>query len=179
LKRVITVGCACIGAAVVAVSLAGVSAASDEGHARSLAAKQCAAEKRADKAAFRALYGKRAMRNCIKGTTDEVADELKKAAKECKAERQADPDAFRETYGGNENGRNAFGKCVSGKVRAEIAADVAEFKNAAKACKAERDADPDAFRETYGANENGRNALGKCVSTHVREDEEPAPEPWL
>jgi hypothetical protein len=177
LKRAITLGCACIGASLLAVSGATAGVA-DKDRGRTLAAKQCAAEKKADKAAFRALYGKHAMRNCIKGTTDEVVEELKNAAKECKAERAADPDAFRETYGANENGRNALGKCVSGKVREEMREDVAEFKNAAKECKAERAADPDAFRETYGANENGRNALGKCVSTRVREDEEePAPEP--
>jgi hypothetical protein len=63
-------------------------------------------------------------------------------------------------------------------VRAEGKEDVAEFRNAAKECKAERAEDPEAFREAYGTNENGRNALGKCVSTHLREDEEePAPEP--
>jgi hypothetical protein len=176
LKRVIILGCVCIGASLLAVSIAGAGATGDQDRGRSLAAKQCAAEKKADKAAFRALYGKHAMRNCIKGTTDEIEDDLKNAAKECKAEREADPDAFRETYGANPSGRNAFGKCVSSKVRAEMREDVAEFKNAAKECKAEREADPDAFRETYGANPNGRNALGKCVSTHVREDkEEPTP----
>jgi Cu2+-containing amine oxidase len=176
LKRVITFGCVCIGASLLAVSIAGAGATGDQDRGRSLAAKQCAAEKKADRAAFRALYGEHAMRKCIKGTTDEIQDELRNAAKECKAEREADPDAFRETYGANPNGRNALGKCVSSKVRAEMREDVAEFKNAAKECKAEREADPDAFRETYGANPNGRNALGKCVSTHVREDkEEPTP----
>jgi hypothetical protein len=178
LKRVITLGCTCVGASLLAVSLASAGNGTGEDHGRSLAAKQCAAEKKADKAAFRALYGKHAMRNCIKGTTDEIEDELKNAAQECKAEREANPDAFRETHGANANGRNAFGKCVSSKVRAEMREDVAEFKNAAEECKAERETDPDAFRETYGTNANGRNALGKCVSTHVREDEEePAPEP--
>lgn len=53
----------------------------------------------------------------------------------------------------------------------------AEFKNAAKECRAEREADPAAFEETYGANANRRNAFGKCVSGKVKDDEEPAPEP--
>jgi hypothetical protein len=172
LKRMITIGCVCLSASLLAASLASAGNGGSQDQARNLAAKQCAAEKKADKAAFRALYGKHAMRNCIKGTADEVADELKNAAKVCKAERAEDPDAFRETWGGNENGRNALGKCISSTVRAEIAEDVAEFKTAAKECKAERAEDPDAFREAWGANENGRNALGKCVSTRVREAEE-------
>ncbi len=172
MKRMITLGCACVSASLLAASLASAGNGVSEEHARNLAAKQCAAEQKADMAAFRALYGKYAMRNCIKGTTDEVMEELKDAAKACRAERAADPDAFREAWGANENGRNALGKCVSSAVRAEIKEDVAEFKDAAKACRAERAADPAAFREAWGANENGRNALGKCVSTGVREAEE-------
>jgi len=39
------------------------------------------------------------------------------------------------------------------------------FKNAAKECKAERKADPVAFKEKYGTNKNGKNAFGKCVSS--------------
>ena len=172
MKRMITFGCVCLSASLLAASLASAGNATSEEHARNLAAKQCAAEKKADKAAFRALYGKHAMRNCVKGTTEEVVDELKNAAQECKAARAEDPDAFRDTWGANENGRNALGKCISSTVREEIAEDVAEFKNAAQECKAERAEDPDAFRESWGANENGRNALGKCVSTLVREAEE-------
>ncbi len=41
------------------------------------------------------------------------------AAQECRAERDADEALFAETYGSNKNGKNAFGKCVSGKVTAE------------------------------------------------------------
>jgi hypothetical protein len=37
-------------------------------------------------------------------------------------------------------------------------------KNAAKACKAERARDPEAFKTTYGTNPNKANAFGKCVS---------------
>jgi len=57
---------------------------------------------------------------------------------------------------------------VSQKVRADRREDTAEFKDAAKECRAERAEDPDAFQETYGANENRRNALGKCISGKVR-----------
>jgi hypothetical protein len=40
-------------------------------------------------------------------------------------------------------------------------------KNASKLCKALRaEMDTELFRTTYGTNENGRNAHGKCVSKH-------------
>ena len=42
------------------------------------------------------------------------------------------------------------------------------LKNAAKACKAERAADPAAFTTKYGTNKNGKNAYGKCVSATAR-----------
>ena len=48
------------------------------------------------------------MRNCIKGTTDEVKSESKSASKDCKAQRDADPQAFEDTYG-----KHGLGKCVS------------------------------------------------------------------
>jgi hypothetical protein len=172
LKRVITIGCACACASVLAVAVASAGNATSDSHAKNLAAKQCTAQQKADPAAFRAAYGDHPMRNCIQGTTPEVSAELKNAAKECKAERDADPAAFRQTYGSNENGSNAFGKCVSKKVRAEIREDVAEFKNAAKECRAERQADPEGFRQTYGKNHNGRNAFGKCVSSKVKHAEQ-------
>jgi hypothetical protein len=137
----------------------------DKSHsAKNVAAKQCAAEKKADKAAFKSFYGKHAMRACIKGETPEAATELKNAAKECKAARADDPDAFAEAWG---SGKNVFGKCVSQTVKKGDKAEVAEFKNAAKECKAARADDPDAFSEAWGGK---RNALGKCVSATVRAD---------
>jgi hypothetical protein len=171
-------------AAAMALSVASGTAADGNGHAKNLAAKQCTAEKKADKAAFKATYGpKHAMRTCIKGETPEVKGDLKNASQECRDERSADPALFNETWGSNtpggENshggGKNAFGKCVSSKVRAEIDDEVAEFKNAAQECRAERTADADAFSETYGTNapagENShgakKNAFGKCVKTKV------------
>jgi hypothetical protein len=53
-------------------------------------------------------------------------------------------------------------------VKHEIKKDTTEFKNAAKECRAARDADPDGFHETWGTNHNGRNAFGKCVSSKVK-----------
>lgn len=81
------------------------------------AAQQCRVLRKADKAAFRSLYGKGAMSRCIKAQKQVAKAELKNAAKECKAERAADPDGFQATYGTGKNGRNALGKCVSAKVR--------------------------------------------------------------
>ena len=46
------------------------------------------------------------------------------------------------------------------------------LKNAAKACKAERAADPAGFTTKYGTNKNGKNAYGKCVSAKARQASE-------
>jgi hypothetical protein len=99
----------------------------------------------------------------------------KNAAKACKAERgttDATVAAFKANYGTNANKANAFGKCVSGKVKKAEADDETEAseqaeENAAKKCKAERgttDATVAAFKAKYGTNANKANAFGKCVS---------------
>lgn len=90
------------------------------------------------------------------------------AAKTCKAERAADPAAFQTKYGTGKNGKNAYGRCVSQTAKAAAAAKVADETkadvSAAKSCKAERAADPAAFKAKYGTNKNQTNAFGKCVS---------------
>ncbi len=96
------------------------------------------------------------------------------AAKACKAERaQMGAQAFAAKYGTNANKANAFGKCVSGKVKkAEAEAEASEQarENAAKQCKAERTAlGVEAFKNKYGTNANKANAFGKCVSKHAKE----------
>ncbi len=170
----LTIACAVVLSSVAVTGAATAANGNSGDHARNLAAKQCAAEKKADKAAFRAVYGDHAMRDCIKGQTPDSSADLKNASKECKAERAGDPDAFAAAYG---DGKNAHGKCVSTKVRADRHEAVADFKNAAQECRAERELDADAFRETYGSNGNdgsngqGRNAFGKCVSQKVHEAE--------
>ena len=167
MKRLTTAACLC---AVAGMSFATVASA-DSGKPNNIAAKMCQAEKQADKAAFEATYGpKHAMRNCKRAHRDEGSAAAKNAAQECKAEREADPVAFEQTYGTNDNYSNAFGKCVSSKVKAAVEEDAEEFDNAAQKCRAERQADPEGFQETYGTNRNGRNAFGKCVSQRVRED---------
>ena len=147
---------------------------------KNAAKAQCKAERGksdATREAFNAKY--RGVSHCVRqnAAEEEAENETahKNAAKECKAEREADPEAFKE-YGTNKNGKNAFGKCVSEKAKekkaemdAEDAQDVAEFKNAAKKCAAERETMGDEiFAETYGENENGKNAFGKCVSRKTR-----------
>ena len=98
----------------------------------------------------------------------------KNAAKACKAERGTTAQsvaAFKAKYGTNANKANAFGKCVSGKVKKveEQAAEEQEEarENAAKKCKAERGTSEqtiEAFKQKYGTNKNKANAFGKCVS---------------
>lgn len=92
------------------------------------------------------------------------------AAKECRSERgstAATREAFRVKYGTNKNGRNAFGKCVSGRSRSEESQREDAKENAAKACKAARAADPASFATKYGTN---KNAYGKCVSAKAKEN---------
>jgi hypothetical protein len=97
------------------------------------ASQECRAERSEDRDAFQETYGtnankKNAFGRCVSGKARENeaemdeedaedAAEFKNAAKECGAERDEDRDAFAEQYGTNENNRNAFGKCVSGKTR--------------------------------------------------------------
>jgi ABC-type transporter MlaC component len=135
----------------------------------------------ATREAFRTQF--RSFAACVRRTAVEEAQEEqsahKNAAKECKAEREADAAAFADKYGTSANKRNAFGKCVSTKAKEKEAAadeqdqeDAAEFKNAAKECAAEREADAAAFADKYGTNANKRNAFGKCVSSKDSEEEE-------
>jgi hypothetical protein len=170
LRRIVIIAGAMLSVALVGAPLATAGNDQSESHASNLAAKQCAAEKKADKGAFRGTYGDHAMRNCIKGTTDDTQSDLKNSSKECKSEQASDPEGFAATYG---DGKNAHGKCVSSKAKDKVKDDVTEFKNAAQECKSERDSDPDAFKETYGTdNSKGKNALGKCVSSKVKHSDD-------
>jgi hypothetical protein len=122
MKRAMTTACVCLGIAALGTPAAFAGDGGDGNGGKSAIAKECAKLKKADRAAFKATYGpKHAMRHCIKGepvdTTETTPAEFKNAAKECRAEREADSELFQETYGTNGNKRNAFGKCVSGKVK--------------------------------------------------------------
>lgn len=110
---------ASLAALAVAAPGAGANPGGVPNHGSSDAAKLCAAQKKADSAAFKALWGKHAMRDCIRAgrADDEVAtaapEDIQNAAQTCRDERAADPAVFAETYGTNANDRNAFGQCVS------------------------------------------------------------------
>jgi hypothetical protein len=92
------------------------------------------------------------------GTGDDHS--LSVQARQCEAMKRADRAAFKATFGDH-----AMRRCIKGE---PVDPTVPEFKNAAKECKAEREADAEAFQTTWGSNNNGRNALGKCVSSHVK-----------
>ncbi len=123
---------------------------------------------------FRSLFGggKNAFGKCVSKNAkkdqkqDQVAHD--NAAKQCKAEQAQDPAAFKQKYGTNKNGSNAYGKCVSQKAKQiKQQLDQQETQNATNAaqeCRAEKNKDPDAFKQKYGTNYNKKNAFGKCVS---------------
>ncbi len=165
------VAAACVGVLTMGVGTATAAKPSDEAQA---AKKLCVEQKNADKAAFKAVWGKNAMRDCkraARGEDGAVEEAAKNASQECRAEQETDPALFAETYGSNGNKKNAFGKCVSQKSKAELEEEVTEFKNAAKECRAEQEADPTAFQENYGTNDNKKNAFGKCVSGKAQEED--------
>jgi hypothetical protein len=94
--------------------------------AQSNASAQCRAERSADPAAFKAKYGTgkngaNAFGKCVSGKAKAAeATQVKateNAAKACWSERKADPAAFKAKYGTGSSKANAFGKCVSGKVK--------------------------------------------------------------
>jgi hypothetical protein len=93
---------------------------------RSNAAAQCRTERSADATAFAAKYGvgpnhTNAFGKCVSGKAKAAAaaqlEATVNAAKACWAERKLDAAAFKTKYGTNANKSNAFGKCVSGKVK--------------------------------------------------------------
>jgi hypothetical protein len=138
--------------------------------------------------AFGAGHLRAARRRCRSERARLKGRLLVRAIRECRAERAQDPVAFEEKYapveaardeageeqseGRDERRLSAFVRCVRQKY-----GELREtFSNAAEECKAERAEDRVAFRAKYGTNRNRRNALGKCVSEHVRADEVGAPE---
>jgi RTX calcium-binding nonapeptide repeat (4 copies) len=87
------------------------------------------------------------------------------ATEACRAEKQGmGTKLFKQTYAAKSTSK-AMAACVA-KREPAVATDT---KNAAKECKAERTADPAAFAEKYGTNENKSNAYGKCVSSKAEE----------
>jgi hypothetical protein len=90
------------------------------------ALKSCKTEQTADPAAFKAHYGTNkngtdALGKCVSAASS-AADHAVQAAtiaaaKSCKTERAAGAAAFNAKYGTSASKSNAFGKCVSSKVK--------------------------------------------------------------
>jgi hypothetical protein len=127
---------------------------------------------------FRDLYGtppnkSNAFGKCVAKKAAQQQENHTNAARECRAE-QSDPNftathdnkTFEQFYG---SGKNAFGKCVSSKAKAENQADQTAEVNAAKQCKRERTTDPDAFKTKYGTKPN---AFGKCVAQKAKQQQQ-------
>jgi hypothetical protein len=137
-------------------------------------AKACRAEQVAMGAdAFKALYGGRAnaFGKCVAKKATGRTKSHASAVSACRAEQadtafadSHDGKTFDQFYGTGKNGRNAFGKCVSSKATESNDAADATVLSAVKQCRAERAADPGAFRAKYGKNRSKANAFGKCVS---------------
>jgi hypothetical protein len=123
---------------------------------------------------------------CVSAKSKQDDSNTTNAAKTCKAE-QADANfagahggrSFSDFYGtsGNSKGKgNAFGKCISGKAKAETDSENKTELNAAKQCKAQR-ADSGfagghsgkSFSDFYATNANKKNAFGKCVSALAKQ----------
>ena len=144
------------------------------------AAQQCRAEQADatfaashDGKTFEQYYGtngdlSNAFGNCVslkRATTNtETQQELLNPAQWCRAQRDSMGDkAFTELYGTNTNKRNAFGKCVSRKAKAQNDADQQATVSAARQCQAERKQMGErAFRSKY-------RTFGACVSQHAKQ----------
>ena len=171
------------GLVVTALVLPPATATAADGTDKTNAARECKALRASSGTAanFRSVVAafatgkvteKNAYGKCVSAKAREEATENREAktnaAKQCRAEQEADPAAFTAKYGTGKQGRNAFGKCVSGKAKqakAEADAEDRDRVNAAKQCRAEQKADPAKFAATYGTK---RNAFGKCVSAKAR-----------
>ena len=65
----------------------------------------------------------------------------------------------------------AKANCVAKAAKAELKQEIDATKNAAHACKAERQSmGAESFAALHGTNENDRNAFGKCVSKKAKEN---------
>jgi hypothetical protein len=177
MKRIGSVGLCCLTVAAIGAGAAFAGNGNSTPNPNQVAAKFCTAQLHADGVKnFKNTYGdppkgQHAMRNCQRQNGKVGKNVVNNAAQQCRAE-QSDPNfatdhggmTFDQVYGANQNGKNAFGKCVSSKVKAAQAQLQENTQNAAQQCRAERGQDPDAFKEKYGTNKNKKNAFGKCVS---------------
>jgi hypothetical protein len=177
-----------IGLAALLVLPAGAMA-KPNGTEKNAAKQQCKVERGHSPATYEAFKAKyHSFSRCARHNAAEEENENEaahdNAAKQCKAERADsgfaaahEDETFEEFYGTNENGKNAYGKCVSNKAKkqkaemdAEDHEDADDFKNAAGECAAERKAiGVEAFAAEHGTNGNKRNAFGKCVASNTEQ----------
>jgi hypothetical protein len=125
--------------------------------------------------AFKLLYGggSNAYGRCVSKLASTAHTNTANASKQCAAERADATFAtthggktFVQFYGTNKNANNAFGKCVSSKVKTLEQQQQHDTINAAKTCKAERTSlGATAFTAKYGGK---ANAFGKCVAKAAR-----------
>src|SRR3990170_2598786 len=130
-------------------------------------------------ALFNQTYGtnpnkSNAFGNCVSKLARADEQNQANASQACRAEQNDASFAanhsgktFVQFYGTNKNGKNAFGNCVSQKAKAAAQVQQQATINAARACRAERKANPATFKNTYGTNADKSNAFGKCVSQKV------------
>ena len=134
-----------------------------------LATKACKTEKsEMGTKMFKPTYARQEHREGDEGLPREAGrgrrDRAQERRQECKAEREADAGAFAD-WGTNENGRNAYGKCVSCKAKAASEEETADRVSAADTCKTHEAGRRAAFKTAFG---DKRNAFGKCVSKTAR-----------
>jgi len=125
--------------------------------------------------AFADLYGtndnkRNAFGKCVSKAARTMHENFVNASAKCRAE-QADVGfaaahggkTFTQHYGTNENGSNAFGKCVSQHAQAQNQADQQATVNAARQCQSERKQMGErAFRTKY-------RTFGGCVSQRAKQ----------
>lgn len=132
---------------------------------RSKACKALRAQMGAD--LFRETYGtnhnkRNAHGKCVSKHRHMFRKLVAQAVSECKAEREAS--RLRHFKDDDSRGdRSAFRQCVKQKLQALLVERRAALEAAAKACDAQRTADPAAFREKYGRGERKRHAFRRCV----------------
>jgi len=162
---------------------AGALAADDAANATPNASQACKKQREMmGEGAFKATYGtndskSNAFGKCVSKMSKAQQDDQSGAAEKCKAEEKADAAAFAAKYGTNKNGKNAYGKCVSSQSEEADQKRTEATVSAAKQCKAERKADPAAFKMKYGTNKSKANAFGKCVSTKAKAQQDDTPTP--
>jgi hypothetical protein len=160
--------------AVLALALpAAAIAQEDTPSPKAMAAKACKTEKsEMGNATFKQTYAAKsvgkAKKACLAKNAGIAQTELKNAAHTCKAQRESDAAGF-QAWGTNENGKNAYGKCVSATAKGGVEEATENRVSAADTCKAMKKDDATSFTTTFGEK---KNAFGKCVSKTAAELEE-------